>query len=95
QVQTPSDADKPDPVMSSDDVTPDRQNRLSENSYLRENPEATPSIASPSESGIEKETVKITAADVVVSLGSSGFDLLDGVIARDEAEDGDSIPVKV
>lgn len=95
QVQTPSDADKPDPEMSSDDVTPDRQNRLSENSYLRENPEASPSIASPSESGIEKETVKITAADVVVSLGSSGFDLLDGVTARAEAEDGDSVPVKV
>ncbi|MDR0926085.1 MAG: hypothetical protein LBN31_17225 [Hungatella sp.] len=91
QVQTPSNADEPDSEMPSDDVTSDQQNGLSENSYLRENPGATPSSASPS--GIEKETVEITAVDVVVSLGTGGFDLLDGVTAR--AEDGDSVPVTV
>ncbi len=93
KVQTPSNADEPDSEMPSDDGTSDRQNGLSDNSYLRDNPEATPSIASPSEYEIEKETIKITAADVVVSLGADGFDLLDGVTAR--GEDGDPIPVTV
>lgn len=93
QVQTSSNAEDPDFEMLLDDVTPGWQNRLSRNSYLRNDSGATPSIASPSEYGIEKEAVTITAADVVVSLGASGFDLLDGVMAKDE--DGNPVPVAV
>ena len=58
QKQTSSDAEKPDVEMLFDDVTPGWQNRLSRNAHLRKASNATPSIASPSEYGIE-----VTARD--------------------------------
>lgn len=93
QVQTSSNTEDLDFEMLLDDVTPGWQNRLSRSSYLQNGSGATPSIASPSEYEIKKEAVTITAADIVVSLGVSGFDLLDGVTAEDE--NGNSVSVSI